>query len=158
MVVRGINVKSLIFAGIVAGYAMYLVDSYFGGMFGLFGTFPGTSDPWWMLTHHVNSIVFALPFAWSAIYRWLPNGGWLKGSIYGVLWTVLIVIVTMIGRAWGASAFAQYSFTVSGAISTLLVHIVWGFVLGVLYTPVDVEEGFMRERAVAVRNRAESGR
>jgi hypothetical protein len=135
MVVKGINFRSLVFAGFAAGYLMYFVDHWFAGFLGLFGLFPGTSNPWWMLEHHIDSILFALPFAWPAVYNALPNGGWLKGLVYGLIWVIGLFIVMAVAGALGAEAFGQIPWTASFIITDIVEHLVWGFFLGVLYTP-----------------------
>lgn len=138
MVISRVNFKSLLVAGLVGGYAMFLVDNYFGGLLGLFGLFPGTEDGWWMLTHHVDAIVFALPFAWPAVYESLPGDGWLKGMVYGFLfWLILPFITGMIAGALGAEYFQQMEASGSVIVTMILLHLVWGFFLGVLYVPVE---------------------
>lgn len=140
MVLPRINFKSLLVASLAAGYAMYVIDYRMAGVFGLFGMFPGTNDAWWMLTHHVDSILFALPFAWPALYERLPGAGWLKGLVYGFLWwLVVLLIVGSIAGALGAENLPQPAST--GAIITvILLHLIWGFVLGVLYVPSEAED------------------
>ncbi len=140
MAVRGVNFKSLVLAGFVAGYVMYFVDAWFAGFLGLFGAFPGTSNVWWMLEHHIDGIIFALPFAWMAVYRRLPGPGWLKGTIYGIVWTIALVILSMIAGALGAGKFQQMKMSVAAGISTFILHAVWGFFLGVLYVPPRAAE------------------
>lgn len=135
--IRGINFNSLVVAGAVAGYLMYFADKMFAGLFGLFGFFPGTDNAWWMLTHHIDAIIFAIPFAWPAIYDRLPGAGWLKGLIYGFLWwLVFLLILGWIAGALGAKPFQQMAPKSAAMVFTpLLLHLVWGFFLGVLYNP-----------------------
>ncbi len=136
MTVKGINVKSLLFAGFVAGYLMYFVDKYFGGFLGLFGMFPGTSNIWWMVEHHVDSIIFALLFAWPVVYDRLPGPCWVKGSIFGFAWTIALMIITLIGGALGSETFqAMSQFNVATGFNMFILHIIWGFFLGALYHP-----------------------
>lgn len=138
MVISRINFKSLLVAGIIAGYGMYLVDHYFAGALGLFGLFPGTDNAWWMLTHHVDGVIFALPFAWPAIYESLPGEGWLKGLVYGFLfWLIVPFIFGMIAGALGSEYFQQMEASGSIIITMILLHLVWGFLLGVLYVPAE---------------------
>ncbi len=140
MTVKGINVKSLLFAGFVAGYLMYFIDRYFAGFLGLFGAFPGTSNTWWMIEHHIDSIIFALIFAWPFIYKLLPNGGWLKGLIFGFFWTIALSLTALIAGALGATIFQQWPMGFKPFISNLVLHMSWGFFLGVLYTPPKEQE------------------
>jgi uncharacterized membrane-anchored protein len=135
MTLKNINLKSLAFAGFVAGYVMYFADKYLAGTLGLFGVYPGTADPWWMLQHHIDAIIFAIPFALPAIQRKLPGSGWLKGTVYGFLWAILVTVIMQIIGALGANLFAQMSLTVQGVVTSLLLHMVYGFTLGALYLP-----------------------
>jgi len=133
--INGINFKSLVAAGFIAGYLMYFIDHWFGGIFGLFGFFPGTKDPWWMLQHHIDSIIIALLFAWPLVYSVLPGRGWLKGTIFGLLWGIGFIIVSLIAGALGAKIFSQIPFNAYIVITSLLLHIFYGFFLGLLYVP-----------------------
>lgn len=136
---KGINTKSLVAAGFVAGWMMYFVDHYFKGMLGLFGFFPGLNDWGWMVAHHVESIIFAIPFAWPWMYNKLPGAGWLKGIVYGFLWwLVLLLIAGSIAGALGATIFQQMApSSAAGFISNILLHVIWGVFLGVLYNPEE---------------------
>jgi len=138
MTIPRVNFKSLLVAGILSGYGMYLVDHWFTGFLG-FGMFPGTEDAWWMLTHHVDSILFALPFAWPVLYESLPGSGWLKGLAYGFLWwVVMLFILGMIAGALGAEPFQQAAPEgATGVVTAILLHLIWGFLLGVLYNPPE---------------------
>lgn len=135
MTLKQINFRSYLFASLVGGYMMYFADHWLGGFLGLFGMFPGTSNTWWFITHHLDGIVFALPFVWPALYDRLPGGGWLKGIIYGFLFWLLITILGFIAGAGGAAIFKQMGFSASGVFSGILLHMVYGFFLGVLYVP-----------------------
>lgn len=138
MVISRINFKSLLVAAILAGYGMYVIDYRLAGALGLFGMFP-VNDGWWMLTHHVDSILFALPFAWPLVYESLPGSGWLKGLVYGFLWwLVVLLVIGSIAGALGAENLPQPG-SAGGIISVILLHLVWGFLLGVLYVPAEEE-------------------
>lgn len=140
MTLKGINFKSLIVAGFVAGWLMYFVDHWFAGLFGgMFGMFPGTSNWGWMLKHEIEAIIFAIPFAWPFLYNLLPGKGWLKGLIYGFLWwLILLLILGWIAGALGAKPFQQMAPTSFAIlISDVVLHLVWGFFLGVLYVPEE---------------------
>jgi len=119
---------------------MYFIDNYFAGFLGLFGAFPGTGSIWWMIEHHIDGIIFALIFAWPLMYKLLPGGGWLKGLIFGIIWTVALAITSLIAGALGATAFEQMPMALKPFVSSLLLHSAWGFFLGVLYTPPKERE------------------
>ncbi|NIW79965.1 MAG: hypothetical protein GWN16_11120 [Calditrichae bacterium] len=135
--IKNINFGSLVIASLAGGWMMYFVDKWFAGFLGLFGLFPGMGSWEWMLGHHVESIIFAIPFAWTAIYNKLPGGGWLKGIIYGILfWLVFPFIVGLIAGALGAEPFRQMTAGSAGSfISVILAHVIYGFFLGALYNP-----------------------
>lgn len=141
MAIKGVNLKSLIVAGFVAGWMMYLMDRYFAGCLGLFGIYPGTSDWGWMFTHHVESIIFAIPFAWPAIYKKLPGSGWLKGLVYGLLWWIIInLILGYIGALIGATVIKEMQPTTAEMfISVMLLRLSWGLIIGTLYVPAKEE-------------------
>jgi hypothetical protein len=133
--VKGINFGSIVVAGFAGGYVMYFVDHWFAGFLGLFGAFPGTSNAWWMLQHHIDGILFALIFAWPLIYNILPGGGWLKGLVFGIAWTVLFAIVAMIAGAAGVKMFQGMGMSAAVIISNFILHGIWGLVVGMLYNP-----------------------
>jgi len=133
--ISGINFRSLVVAGFVAGYLMFFIDHWFSGLFGLFGFFPGTSSPWWMLEHHIDSIVIALLFAWPVIYGIMPGPGWFKGSVFGLLWGIAFIIVELIAGALGAKAFKQIPFNAYFVFTSLILHVIYGFFLGAIYVP-----------------------
>lgn len=137
--IKNINFASLVLAGFVGAYVMFFIDQWFAGFLGLFGAFPGTSNAWWMLEHHIDGIIFALPFAWPALYYRLPTSKIAKGLSYGLLWVIALAIVSAISGALGAARFSQMPMTASAVISNLLLHLVWGFFLGVIYTPPQTE-------------------
>lgn len=141
MVLKKINFKSLLVAGFVAGWMMYFVDHWFAGFLGMFGMFPGTSNWGWMVKHEIESIIFAIPFVWPFVYDKLPGKGWLKGIIYGFLWwLVFLLILGWIAGILGAKPFQQMAPTSFAIfITDILLHIIWGFFLGVLYVPVTEE-------------------
>jgi hypothetical protein len=139
MAIKNINFKSLVLAGFVGAYVMFFIDYWFAGTIGLFGIFPGTSNPWWMLEHHIDGIIMALPFAWLAVYRRLPGPGWVKGLVYGFVWAIVVMITMLVTGALGAKMFAGMSLTFAVGISTILTHMIWGFFLGVIYVPPKSE-------------------
>jgi hypothetical protein len=145
MAIKGIHFKSLVLAGVVAGYIMFFVDKWFNGFLGLFGLFPGTSNPWWMLEHHLESILFALLFAWPAVYYRLPGPGWTKGLVFGLAWDILVWITSAISGSLGASIFENMPMTAPVMVTEVLLHLIWGFFLGVLYNPTLPRESALHE-------------
>ncbi len=140
MVIKGINFKSLVIAGLLAGYIMFFVDEWFAGTLGLFGIFPGTGNPWWMLTHHIDSIVLAVAFAWPPVYSHLPGRSWLKGLTFGLLWFIAVLITTIVAGALGSKMFGAMQYTAAIIISMLLLHLVYGFFLGAFYNGSSTQQ------------------
>ena len=139
MVIKNINFKSLVLAGFVGAYVMYFIDNWFAGLIGLFGQFLGTSNAWWMLEHHIDGIIMALPFAWLVIYRKLPGPGWMKGLVYGFAWSIIVSVTMLIAGALGAKMFAGMKMTLAAGVSSVILHMIWGFFLGALYVPPKTE-------------------
>lgn len=135
MEIKGISLKSIIPAGLIAGYVMFFIDHWLGGFLGLFGLYPGTSDIWWMILHHIDSVIFAMIFAIPFVYRILPGAGWLKGAIFGLAWMIFVSLISIISGDLGAAKFSGMTFTLNGLISSVILHTIWGAVLGMLYMP-----------------------
>lgn len=138
MAIKGVNLKSLIVSGFVAGWVMFLVDHYFSGVGGLFGIYPGMSDWGWMVKHHIEAIIFAIPFALPAIYYKIPGPGWLKGVIYGFFWWLIMnLILGWLAGMIGSQPFEQLAPKSAVMLfSVIILHLVWGFILGTLYVPM----------------------
>lgn len=137
MIIPRVNVKSLVVAALVAAYAAYLVDHYFAGILGLFGLYPA-GNTWWILNHHAESIVYALPFAWPALYDRLPGQRWLKGLVYGFLWWLLVpFLIGTVAARLGAGTFQQFYAPAPSILSAVVLNLVWGVLLGVLYVPPE---------------------
>lgn len=86
-----------------------------------------------LASHLANSVILA--FAWASVIE--PNLSWprwLEGASFGVFLTMTLagaLVAPMsglgfMGRKTGGSAFA---------FTSLLVHIVWGVLVGVIYVP-----------------------
>lgn len=95
----------------------------------------------------IKNIIFALPFAWPVLYYRLPKNKVAKGLTYGLLWTIAVGIVSMISGALGATRFNQMPMNAAAMISNLLLHLIWGFCLGVIYSPPQTEYAIEREEA-----------
>jgi uncharacterized membrane protein len=130
---KGVNFWSFIFASQVGAYAMVLLDEVYAGWLGLFGLFPGLKDPAWFIHHQIDGTLFAIPFIFF-LWNKLPGPGIVKGLIYGVLWHIFVVIVSIIGALGGAEWFKN-PMTVSAQISLIILHLVWGGLTGLLYDP-----------------------
>lgn len=83
-----------------------------------------------MLMHLLNgSIIFPLIFAYF-LYRVLPGEPWLKGTIWGlVLWFLSQALVTPM---MGGGMFSARAGGLMAVMASLIAHIIYGALLGVL--------------------------
>jgi hypothetical protein len=133
---RGVNLLSFIFASQMGGYAMVLLDGVYAKWFGLFGLFPGLKDPAWFIHHQIDATLFAIPLVLPVVWKMLPGPGLVKGLIYGVLWHIFVIVVSLIG-AFGGAEWFQRPMTLNAQVSTFILHLVWGGLTGFLYSPSE---------------------
>ncbi|MBK3331958.1 hypothetical protein GWK41_02600 [Persephonella atlantica] len=148
---KGVNIGSVLFAGFVAGYVMYVVDLALDGFLGLFGSykiykqwlvdaelFPGFEDIALFLGHQLNGMLFGFFFAYPYVYNRLPSSLILKGGLFAVIWHILVLIVSgitgLLGSKWMS---ALIHMDVSGHITLFLLHLVWGITLSLFYKPPE---------------------
>ncbi|WP_456384534.1 hypothetical protein [Persephonella sp.] len=149
---EGVNIKSLVLAGFIAGYVMYVVDLALDGWFGLFGTyriyrqwlvdaglFPGLEDIALFIGHQLNGILFGFLFAYPPVYRLLPGNPLVKGIIFGNIWHILVLLVSFLfGKTGAIWLNGLLTMSVEAHISLYLLHIIWSTTLAVFYKPVHV--------------------
>jgi len=136
MVIRGVNFWSFLFASLMGGWAMVVLDEVYAKWFGLFGVFPGIKDPGWVVKHQIDAVLFAIPLVLPAVWNRLPGPGIVKGLIYGVAWHIFVVVVSLIGSAGGAAWFAN-PMPASVQVSLFIHHLVWAGLTGFLYNPPE---------------------
>jgi hypothetical protein len=142
---REVDLGGVVLAGLVAGYAMALAGLWSGRVPGLvaidiaeYGRRYMVSDrpsAWLfgMASHLANSVILVL--AWAMLIE--PNLGWprpLEGLIWGealalILAGALVAPLTGIGFLGLKSGNARF------AVTNVLMHAVWGLVVGALYVP-----------------------
>ncbi len=130
---NGVNLWSFIFASQMGASAMVLLDEMYAGWFGLFGLFPGFKDPAWLIHHQIKGTLFAIPLVFF-LWNRLPGSGIVKGLIYGVLWHIFLVIMSIIGALGGSEEFKSIM-TINAQISLVILHLLWGGLTGLLYDP-----------------------
>ncbi len=138
-VIRGVNFWSFLFASQMGGWAMVVLDEVYAKWLGLFGLFPGVKDLHWLLHHQLDSTLFSILLVLPWVWKRIPGPGIVKGIIYGVAWHIFVVIVSLIGSAGGALWF-QNPMPMSAQVSLIILHILWGGVIGFLYNPPE-EQG-----------------
>lgn len=138
-------------AGFAAGYVMALGAYWLEGVFGIprldFGhtgmKYVGGEKPgFWavgILFHLVDSVLLALLYA-AAAYPKLPErGSIVAGAVWGtgygvLLWLVLAMLVVM--PLMGSGPFGVRTRSVRPALASLVLHVVYGALLGGIYVPV----------------------
>ena len=134
---KGINVFGLVVSGLFAGWIAFSVDHWLDGFLGLFGTIPGRQDPLGMVQFHLDSVMLAIPFVWPALYRRLPGPGWMKGLSYGCLLHLFVWLFGATAKLGGAVFFTHVAITPTMVASMLSIQLVYGFWLGLLYSPPE---------------------
>ena len=146
MVMGEINFWSVLISGLIAGYVMAFVGYWMEGIFGLprydvtlGGTvFLGQDKPgrWTLgfLVHEMDAVIFAIIYA-RLLYDIIPGADYLKGIIFGVGLTIAIFILATIGSIAGGKVFKAIPNKPKDLLTALILRIVYGVVLGLLYTP-----------------------
>jgi hypothetical protein len=142
---REVDFAGVVLAGLVAGYVMAVAGLWAGTVPGLvaidiadFGRRYMMSDrpsAWLMgmASHLVNSVLLVL--VWASMIE--PNVDWprpLEGFVWGEILAVLfagalIAPLSGLGFMGRKTGRAQY------AVTSLLVHALWGLIVGLLYVP-----------------------
>ena len=137
-------------AGFAAGYVMALLAYWLEGVFGIprldFGhtgiKYLGGEKPGaWaagIAFHLVDSILLALLYA-AAVYPNIIHGviaaGLVAGLAYGaLLWLVLAMLIVM--PLMGSGPFAVRTGSWKPAVASLVIHLVFGGILGGVYVPL----------------------
>jgi hypothetical protein len=143
--IHDVDLSSVAVAGLIAGYVMALAGLWAGRIPGLvavdiadFGRRYMVSDrpsAWFLglASHLANSFVLTLLWA-TCIEPNLSWPRWLAGAAFGAFLSFTLagaLIAPMsglgfMGRRTGKPAFALTSF---------LVHVLWGLIVGVVYVP-----------------------
>jgi hypothetical protein len=153
-VIEGVNIGHALVAGFLAGYVMTVAAYWLEGIFGFprldFGMvglkYMGGDKPgWWFVgqaAHHLNSMILALVYA-GAVFLNLgdifdkPVEWWwgpLAGLGYGFV--VFLVVPTAMMGTVTVLLGGQLPRDRKMLVANLLLHLVWGAVLGALYFPV----------------------
>lgn len=142
---REIDFQGVVLAGLIAGYVMGIAGLWAGRIPGLvavdiadFGRRYMVSDrpsAWFfgMASHLANSVI--LTFLWASCIE--PNldwPRWIEGVAFGVLLAATLagaLVAPMAGLGFMGRKTGGMGF----ALTSILVHAVWGFLLGVIYVP-----------------------
>ena len=142
---RDVDIAGVVLSGLVGGYLMALVGLWAGRVPGLiaidiadFGRRYMVSDrpSAWLLglaSHLANSILLVLVFA--AVVQ--PNFD-LPAVLLGLLWGIFLAVVLAGLVVNSLSGMGPLGLKAGGPrvmLTNLLMHAVWGVVVGLLYTP-----------------------
>jgi hypothetical protein len=142
---RQLDFASVVLAGLVAGYVMAIAGLWAGSIPGLvafdiadFGRRYMTSDrpSAWLLgltSHLINSVLLVL--LWASIIE--PNLSWPR-PVEGVLWGEILAVTlagALVAPISGLGFMGWKTKNPRFAVTTLLLHALWGGLVGVLYVP-----------------------
>lgn len=139
-----VDLAGVVLAGLIAGYIMALAGLWAGAVPGLvafdiadFGRRYMVSDrpSAWLLgfaSHLVNSILLVL--VWALLL--VPNLPWPR-PLLGIIWGLFLALVLaggLIAPLSGLGFLGHKAGGVRFAATTLLLHALWGLLIGLLYT------------------------
>lgn len=145
---RQVDFASVLLAGLAAGYVMELAGLWAAAIPGLvsldiadFGRRYIVSDrpSAWLLglgSHLANSVLLVLVFAMALV----PNLHWPR-PLLGLVWGEVLAF-TLAGALMAPLAGLGYMGRKTGnwrfALTNILLHALWGLVVGILYVPLAV--------------------
>lgn len=143
---RQVDFGGVVVVGLIAGYVMELVGLWAGTVPGLvsfdiadYGRRYMISDrpSAWLLglaSHLANSILLVL--VWAMVI--LPNLGWPR-PLVGLLWGEFLAVVlagALVVPRTGLGFMGLKTGNPRLAITNILLHAVWGLIIGLLYVPL----------------------
>lgn len=142
---REVDFAGVVLAGLVAGYVMAMAGLWAGTIPGLvaidiadFGRRYMASDrpSAWLLgmaSHLINSVLLVL--VWASVIE--PNFSWPR-PLEGFLWGEFLAVAfagALMAPISGLGFMGIKTRNPRFAITNLLLHALWGLVVGVLYVP-----------------------
>jgi hypothetical protein len=142
---RQVDFAGVLLAGLAAGYVMALAGLWAGRIKGLvavdiadFGRRYMVSDrpaAWFLglASHLANSVLLVL--LWACVIE--PNLAWprwLEGALYGEVLAVVLAGVLVAPMA-GLGLLGRKTGNASFALTSLLIHLLWGAMVGAIYVP-----------------------
>jgi hypothetical protein len=143
---REIDLGGVVLAGLVAGYVMALAGLWAARLPGLvaidiaeYGRRYMVSDrpSAWLFglaSHLANSVVLVL--AWAMVIE--PSLGWPR-PLEGLAWGLVLAVVlagALVAPLTGIGLMGHKTGNPRFAVTNVLVHALWGLLVGVLYTPL----------------------
>jgi hypothetical protein len=148
---RGVAIGLALFAGLAGAYVQAVAGYWLEGLWGLPRLdvaeggkryYGGEQRGWWIVgivAHLCNGALLGLLYA-GAVFPWAADGGalpWrlLAGIGYGVgVWVVVLNLLVF--PLAGAGVFGRRGGSPRLAVATLLLHVIYGLILGAIYSPV----------------------
>jgi hypothetical protein len=142
---REVDAASVVVAGLASGYVMALAGLWAGRVPGLvavdiadFGRRYMVSDrpsAWFfgLGSHLCNSVLLVL--VWACLIE--PNlewPRWLEGMVFGAALT-LTLAGALVAPLAGLGVMGRKTGSPAFAVTSLLVHVCWGFLVGIIYVP-----------------------
>jgi hypothetical protein len=142
---REVDFAGVTVAGLIAGYVMALAGLWAGRIprlmaldladFGRRYMISDRPSAWFvgLASHLVNSVL--LTFLWASAVE--PNvhwPRWLEGTAFGALLAVLLA-GALVAPAAGLGFMGRRSGRARFAATTMVVHLLWGFLVGLIYVP-----------------------
>lgn len=140
---REVDIASVIVAGLTAGYVMAIAGLWAGRVPGLvafdiadFGRRYMVSDrpSAWLLgfaSHLVNSVLLVL--LWATLIE--PNLTWPR-VMEGLAWGLLLAFTlagSLVAPLSGLGFMGRNTGSYRFALTTVLLHMIWGFLIGLIY-------------------------
>lgn len=140
---REVDITSVIVAGLTAGYVMAIAGLWAGRVPGLvafdiadFGRRYMVSDrpSAWLLgfaSHLVNSVLLVL--LWATLIE--PNLTWPR-VMEGLAWGLLLAFTlagSLVAPLSGLGFMGRNTGSYRFALTTVLLHMIWGFLIGLIY-------------------------
>src|SRR5437764_781321 len=141
-----VDFAGVVLTGLVAGYVMAIAGLWAGAVPGLvafdiadFGRRYMISDrpSAWLLglaSHLANSILLVL--VWAMVI--VPNVAWLR-PLVGLLWGEVLAFVlagALVVPSSGLGFMGLKTGNPRMALTSILLHAIWGLVIGLLYVPL----------------------
>jgi hypothetical protein len=142
---REVDFPSVVVAGLAAGYVMQVVGVWAGSLpwfvsvdiadFGRRYMVSDRPSAWVIgfLSHLANSVL--LVFVWAALIE--PNLSWSR-PLEGLLWGIFLAVVLaggLLSPLTGMGFMGRKTGSHHFAATNLLVHAIWGALIGVIYVP-----------------------
>jgi hypothetical protein len=143
---REVDMAGVVLAGLCAGYAMALAGLWAGAVPGLSAVdiadigrrYMASDRPSaWLLglaSHLANSVL--LVFLWAAVI--VPNVAWPR-PLTGLVWGEVLAFTlagALVAPLAGLGFLGRKAGGVRFALTSLLLHAVWGLLIGLIYVPL----------------------